>query len=229
MRNVKRKTCSQSKTSSKGKRGLHILIPVFLFLFGGLLFCYAGWNLFKETYLVGSMFFNKSNVKIEERKFVVNDIAINRPKLGSEFAKLNIPSISLDYPIIHGDDDDDLAKGIGHYAGSTIPGENGNVVLAGHRDTVFRNLGKVKIGDMITIKTYYGTYNYKASKIRIVNSDDRTVVVTSDKEMLTIYTCYPFDYIGSAPKRYVLVCDFMDGSTNKESNQKEGKWFYEKF
>lgn len=223
MWNLKKITCSHNKTSSKGKKGIHILIPIFLFLFGSLLFGYAGWNMFKETYLVGTMFFSKPDVKLDEKKFIVSDVAINRPTLGEEFARINIPTISLDYPVIHGDDDNDLAKGIGHYAGSTIPGENGNVVLAGHRDTVFKNLGKVKIGDIITMKTYYGTYNYKASNIRIVNSDDRTVVVTSDKEMLTIYTCYPFDYIGSAPKRYVITCDFVDGTLNKDFNKKEGK------
>ena len=68
-----------------------------------------------------------------------------------------------------------LNKGIGHYFGSRYPGENGKVVLSGHRNTVFKNLGKAKIGDQVVFETTYGTYIYKVSGIRITNGDDKTI------------------------------------------------------
>lgn len=213
---------SQNIGSKKGKKVRHFAIPLFLLLFGMLIFCYSGWSLFKQTYLIGRLAFSKPKVTFTERKFLINDVYMYRPKIGSEIGTIVIPSINLQYPIIHGDDDDSLGKGVGHDPGTTLPGEKGNVVLAGHRDTVFRNLGKVKIGDLITLKTYYGDFTYKVSKIRIVDGEDRTVIVRKDYEMLTIYTCYPFEYIGSAPQRYVLDCDFLEGNKTKELKVEEG-------
>lgn len=197
------------KDSQNKGRGRYILFPLLLFVLGSCIILFGGWNLFKQTYLNKDVIFSKQ-VKISEKKFQISDKYMERPKLGSAIGKLIISSISLEQPIIHGDDDDELSKGVGHDAGTTLPGEKGNVVLDGHRDTIFGNLGKIKIGDSITIETSYGTFNYKVAKTRIVKSDDRTVIVRTDKEMLTIYTCYPFNYIGAAPQRYVIVADFVD-------------------
>lgn len=88
-----------------------------------------------------------------------------------------------------------------------MPGKGGNCVVSGHRDTTFRKLGKIKVGDIIEFETGYGTFKYKVTKIRIVGADDRTVVVNKNKDMLTIYTCYPFNYIGHAPQRFVVEAD----------------------
>lgn len=220
---TRKRRSTKNEAPTKIRKGILIGIPLFLLLCGILIILYAGWNLFKQTYLVSSALFNKPAVQLSEKKFLIDNKLMQRPQIGSEMGRLLISSISLDYPVIHGDDDDELSKGVGHYAGSTLPGEGGNVVLDGHRDTVFRNLGKVKIGDVITIKTNYGTYNYKAANIRIVNEDDLTVVVRSDKEMLTIYTCYPFNYIGHAPKRYVLTADYISGDQTKELKVEGGK------
>lgn len=223
MKNENLSCTSSKRTSSRRKKGILIGIPLFLLLLGILIILYAGWNLFKQTYLIGNTLFTKPQVNIQENKFVINNGLMQRPKIGAQFGKVLMPTIKLDYPLYHGDDDEELAKGIGHDPGTTLPGENGNVVIDGHRDTVFRNLGDVKIGDIITIETSYGTFNYKAAKTRIVNEDDRTVIVRSDKEMLTIYTCYPFNYIGHAPKRYVLTADFVDSTQNKELKIENGK------
>ncbi len=199
------------KKASKGigRKGIMVIIPLFLLLCGTFIIAFSGWKLFKQTYLVGKVLFNKPSVELSEKKFLINNKLMERPKLGTIIGKISIPSINLDYPMVHGDSDEDLEKGIGHFAGSTLPGENGNVVLDSHRDTHFRNLGKAKIGDTISLETYYGIFDYKISNTRIVNEDDRTVIVASDKEMLTIYTCYPFNYIGHAPQRYVVVADFV--------------------
>ncbi|MBC8059387.1 MAG: class D sortase [Clostridiaceae bacterium] len=199
------------------KKGISFGIPIFLFIVGVLITISAGWRLVSQTYLIQKSIAKQPQNQAPERKFNINNTLMQRPKLGEEFAEMVISSVSLDYPIIHGDRDEDLEKGIGHFAGSTLPGESGNVVICGHRDTVFKKLQYVKVGEEITIKTNYASFIYKVSKIRIVEADDKTVVVPSDKELLTMYTCYPFSYIGHAPKRYVIVADYVSSNKNKKT------------
>lgn len=132
-----------------------------------------------------------------------------RPETGDLMGELYIPKIEATLPIYHGTDEDELEKGVGHYAGSVLPGEKDNSVLSGHRDTIFRDLGDVGEGDLLIAKTEAGTFTYKVRKVRIVDADDRTVIVPKPKATLTVTTCYPFSYIGSAPERYVLVADLL--------------------
>ncbi|CAH0306569.1 hypothetical protein SRABI96_04806 [Peribacillus sp. Bi96] len=128
-----------------------------------------------------------------------------RPKTGEEMGELYIPKLKATLPIFHGTNENELEKGVGHFAGSVLPGENDNSVLSGHRDTVFRKLGQVGEGDLLIVRTSAGEFTYKVNKVRIVDEDDRTVIVPKPRATLTVSTCYPFDYIGSAPERYVLV------------------------
>lgn len=137
------------------------------------------------------------------------------PKFGDEMGTLTIPRLQATLPIFHGTDEDELAKGIGHYAKSVMPGERDNSVLAGHRDTVFRGLGKVKVGDPLIVKTSAGTFTYKVHKIRIVDKDDRTVIIPKPRPTLTVSTCYPFNFIGHAPQRYILVASLVKSEVNK--------------
>ncbi len=130
---------------------------------------------------------------------------INRPDQGERFGELSIPKLDLTLPIYEGTGTDELDLGVGHYTGSVLPGEKDNCVLSGHRNTIFQELGKVDQGDALFITTEAGYYKYIVDKIRIVDKDDRTVIVPKPRATLTVSTCYPFEYIGSAPKRYVLV------------------------
>jgi len=143
-------------------------------------------------------------------------IKIKFPMLGDEYGSLIIDSVSLEYPVYFGDREKELVKGIGHYNGSRFPGEGGNIVLSGHRNTVFRDLEYVEVGDSVVFETTYGRYEYVISDIRITDGNDKTIVQPSDYEKLTLYTCYPFTYIGRAPKRYVVTCDFVSGTPLKE-------------
>jgi sortase A len=131
------------------------------------------------------------------------------PEIGDLMGELIIPKLDAALPIIHGTDEDELEKGVGHFADSVLPGENDNSVLSGHRDTVFRELGEVGKGDLLIVKTYAGTFTYKVRQVRIVDEDDRTVIVPKPKAVLTVSTCYPFDYVGYAPDRYILVADLI--------------------
>lgn len=132
------------------------------------------------------------------------------PGMGETFGELIIPKISASLPIVEGTDEDELEKGVGHYANSVLPGEKDNSVLSGHRDTVFRRLGEVGVGDKLVVKTTAGKFTYKVRQVRIVDADDRTVIVPKPRATLTVTTCYPFDYIGDAPDRYILVATLID-------------------
>ena len=159
-----------------------------------------------------------NNNKNPETEQVRRKLYDTRPSKGELIGKIIIPSINKELPIIEGTDQAELAKGVGHFIDSVLPGEKDNVVLAGHRDTVFRGLGDVKIGDLAEIETSAGTFVYQIEKQRIVESDDRTVIVPYEDAVLTLVTCYPFDYVGNAPQRYILVGKLVDDlslSTNE--------------
>ncbi|MGR9050541.1 class D sortase [Halobacillus faecis] len=132
------------------------------------------------------------------------------PAIGDHMGELIIPKLDARLPIYHGTDEDELEKGVGHFAGSVLPGEQDNTVLSGHRDTVFRRLGEVGVGDRLTVKSEAGVFTYKVRKVRIVDQDDRTIIVPKPKATLTVSTCYPFDYIGPAPERYILIADLIE-------------------
>jgi sortase A len=138
-------------------------------------------------------------------------LTIRKPKVGDVIGTLSIPSIKSSEAIIEGTGTKELKRGVGHYAVSVIPGVSDNSVLSGHRDTVFRKLGDVKIGDLITVKNDYGTFIYEVHRIRIVKANDRTVIVPSDDPILTLSTCYPFRFIGNAPKRYIVQAGLVIG------------------
>jgi LPXTG-site transpeptidase (sortase) family protein len=128
---------------------------------------------------------------------------------GSHLGLMKIPSIKSSVNIFQGTDSKTLKKGVGHYVRSVMPGVQDNSVISGHRDTVFSNLGKVKIGAYIFIALKNETFLYEVNKIRIVDKDDRTVIVPTDEARLTLSTCYPFRYIGNAPKRYVVIATLI--------------------
>lgn len=128
---------------------------------------------------------------------------------GSQIGTLYIPSINKRVNIFQGTSEKTLKNGVGHYIRSVMPGAQDNSVLSGHRDTVFSDLGKVKIGAFIMVDTQNGSYIYKVNRIRIVGKNDRTVIVPTPTAVLTLSTCYPFSYIGPAPKRYVVQARLM--------------------
>lgn len=149
----------------------------------------------------------KPVIQKRETKTVVYE---NRPTDGEIIGDLLIPKLDATLPIYHGTDEDELEKGVGHYAGSVLPGEKDNSVLSGHRDTVFRRLGEVGQGDLLIVTTSKGEFTYKVRKVRIVDANDRTVIVPRSRATLTVTTCYPFQYIGDAPDRYILSADLIE-------------------
>ncbi len=136
-------------------------------------------------------------------------IYIVNPEDGENIGRLTIPTLKLKLPIIQGTGEKELKEGVGHFTQSVLPGEDDNCVLSGHRETAFRQLGLVKIGDLLIVQTSAGTFTYQVSGTRIVDEDDKTVIVPTDHAVLTLTTCYPFDFVGSAPDRYIVSADLV--------------------
>lgn len=132
-----------------------------------------------------------------------------RPKKGEAFANLIIPRLKESMPIIEGTDEDDLSHGVGHYQRSVLPGEPDNSVLSGHRDITFQRLGELKKGDQLQVATKQGTFVYRIDKIWITHANDQSVIVPHKEPTLTLTTCYPFGYFGSAPDRYIVQGKLM--------------------
>ncbi|WP_297988730.1 class D sortase [Anoxybacillus sp.] len=118
---------------------------------------------------------------------------------------LSIPKLRLAMPVYEGTTERQLKRGVGLDERSALPGQGNHTILAGHRDTVFRPLEHIQVGDELVIKTNSGTWTYVVQHIRIVSPDDQTVLVPKAHPTLTLITCYPFQWIGHAPKRYVVV------------------------
>ena len=119
-------------------------------------------------------------------------------------AVLRIPKIGLEVPVLDGTDEHRLNRGVGRIEGTALPGQPGNLGIAGHRDGFFRGLKDIGIGDAVELEMLDGTLTYLVDDIRIVDPTDVTVLTTTDSPVITMVTCYPFYYVGSAPRRYIV-------------------------
>ncbi len=161
---------------------------------------YAGIEIYQMNSNLGVQYLPKLDLTAQTK----SSTAVVQPKVGDVIGSLSIPRLKRVIPIVQGTNAEELKKGVGHYIASVLPGMSDNSVLAGHRDSVFRNLGDVQLGDLLTVTTDYGIFVYEVKKIRIVVADDKTVIVPTNGAVLTLSTCYPFGYIGNAPKRYIV-------------------------
>jgi len=131
---------------------------------------------------------------------------------------LRISKIHLEAPVLDGTDDVTLNRGVGRIAGTARPGEPGNMGIAGHRDGFFRGLKDVAAGDAIELKTLEGTDTYIVDRIQIVTPNNVEVLRPGPVPLVTLVTCYPFYFFGSAPKRYIITAsltrEIKSGSEN---------------
>ncbi|WP_394120106.1 class D sortase [Planococcus donghaensis] len=134
---------------------------------------------------------------------------------GKKTADLLIPEIGQKYSVYWGADEETLEKGVGLYVSdlTTVPGEDGHTVLSGHRDTVFTGLGELEEKDDLVVEYNGETFVYEITDIWITHEDDRTVIVEKDQSTLTLTTCYPFDFIGYAPDRYIVQAELVSAHT----------------
>jgi sortase A len=126
------------------------------------------------------------------------------PKPNDVVGMLEIPKLEAELPIIEGTDEEMLERGVGHYSGTAFPMDNEQILLSGHRDTVFRDFDKLSVGDHFIVKLPYGSFEYEIKITDIVDKDDTSVIRSMGTEVLVISTCYPFRFVGNAPERYIF-------------------------
>ena len=110
----------------------------------------------------------------------------------------------IQVPVYDGTDDFTLNRGVGRIEGTAVVGAGGNLGIAGHRDSFFRGLKDIAIGDSIDLLTLRGNEAYSVSSIEIVDPADVGVLAPTEYKTITLVTCYPFYYVGHAPKRYIV-------------------------
>jgi sortase A len=119
-------------------------------------------------------------------------------------AVLRIPRIGIEAPVLEGSDDVTLNRGVGHIEDTAAPGASGNIGLAGHRDGFFRALKDILPGDALDVETIAGLTHYRVQRIWIVDPDDVSVLDPTPAPSVTLVTCYPFYFVGSAPDRFIV-------------------------
>ena len=135
--------------------------------------------------------------------------ALSEP-VPAPLAVLRIPKIRLEVAVLPGTDDRTLDRAVGHVAETAQPGMNGNSGIAGHRDGFFRGLKDITSGDLIELDTLRGTEVYQVEETWVVNPEDVWVLDETPIRALTLITCYPFYFIGSAPQRFIVRAVHID-------------------
>jgi sortase A len=138
---------------------------------------------------------------------------------GSWVAKLDAPSVRLSATVLEGTDARTLDRAAGHIENTPFPGQPGNVGIAGHRDTTFWPVRHLRAGDPLDLTTRDRVYRYRITKTFIVDPKDVYVLAPGDQPMVTLVTCYPFEYIGYAPRRYIIQAVLVDAAVRTESSR----------
>lgn len=136
--------------------------------------------------------------------------------------RIEIPRVGISAVIAPGVDDDTLSHAVGHIPGTALPGQTGNVGLAGHRDSYFRGLRELRRQDLIRVSTPEAIYEYAVNSMKVVKPDRAEVLDPSDGQTLTLVTCYPFSYVGRAPKRFVVTARRVEGALAQASGAGAG-------
>ena len=124
-------------------------------------------------------------------------------------AILRVPRLGIEVPVLEGTSDITLNRGVGHIAGTALPGQPGNIAITGHRDGFFRPLKDAREGDIIEVQRKSQTDRYIVSEIKIVFPSDTSVLNNTTDSTLTLVTCYPFYFVGAAPQRYIIQASLL--------------------
>jgi sortase A len=154
-------------------------------------------------------------------------VASPPPAAGRTIAKLAIPRLGSELYVVEGDGARELRRGPGHLSGTAFPGQNGNCVIAGHRDTHFRVLKDIRKGDDIVIETAAGKFLYRVRSMRVVSPRNVSALQPTSDAELNLITCYPFYYLGSAPKRLVVeaaLAGMVGGRGSAENRASAGEF-----
>jgi len=128
------------------------------------------------------------------------------PAIGPDglIGQMQVERLGVSVIVIEGTSNKTLRRAVGHIVGTALPGQPGNVGIAGHRDTFFRPLRNIRADDIITLATLRGAYRYRVVSTKVVSPDDVAVLDSDGNQILTLVTCYPFYFLGSAPDRFIV-------------------------
>ena len=124
--------------------------------------------------------------------------------------RIGISRLGISAIVMEGDSEPTLRHAVGHITGTALPGQPGNVGIAGHRDSFFRPLQNIRNGDIVTLTTPGGEFRYRVNSTRIVSPDEVSVLDSDNREVLTMVTCYPFYFVGAAPSRFIVRAERID-------------------
>ena len=144
---------------------------------------------------------------------------------GDRVGRLEIPRLGLSVMVFQGIRESALVAGAGHVPGTPPPGGDGNVVIAAHRDTYFRRLSGILPGDRIRVVTLRGTYEYVVDSSETVDPGDTQVMESRNRNELTLITCYPFYFVGSAPKRFIVHAPAVEVFNFEQTAWRDGSTF----
>lgn len=148
-----------------------------------------------------------------------------KPAIGPDglIGRIEISRLDLSAVVIEGTDKTTLRRAVGHIPSTALPGQPGNVGLAGHRDTFFRPLRNIRENDIVTLTTLRGEYRYRVVSMRVVTPYEVSVLNPSADEVLTLVTCHPFYFIGSAPNRFIVRAERVTGAAAQVRVSETGK------
>jgi sortase A len=185
--------------------GVMTRIFSYILIIGGLVIAGLGLHTVWTSYRAG-----KQAEKQWER-MVLSQPRVPQPagpshhfQVGETMARLSIDRLDTHWIVLEGADKKELRLGPGHLVNTALPGSRGNCVIAGHRDTQFRILRNVEIGEKISLEIDGHTYTYRVIDKRVVAPTDNHALHPTPTPTLTLVTCYPFYYVGAAPKRFVI-------------------------
>ncbi len=174
-----------------------------LFITGILALGYVGLTLLDaRLYQASAKRSLESHIQVEKEQKVIQPKPAVR--LGDVLGRMDIPRLGVSVAVLQGTKSRMLRLGAGHIEGTPLPGEPGNIGIAGHRDTFFRELKDIRSHDEIQLQTATGFFRYEVDWVKVVAPDDNSVLAPSTASALTLVTCYPFYLVGPAPNRFVV-------------------------
>lgn len=173
------------------------------------IYLFFGAGIDENISLINKVAIDIENKQVEATVINSENKIENYPEYGTQYATIEIPKINVNLPVYFGDTLEILKKGVGHSSGSYFPGEGGSIIYMGHNSQkMFRRFSELQIGNEITVKTNYGEYKYKIYDMQLIKeTETEKLPIQKDKEILMVYTCYPFNNIGYATQRYVVYAE----------------------
>jgi len=170
-----------------------------LFAVGVLMLAYCGFVLM-DTWA----FQKQENAALQQ--FAPQALSVSPAVVGRDglIGRIQVERLGISVVLLEGTSNKTLRRAVGHIAGTALPGQIGNVGVAGHRDTFFRPLRNVQTDDLITVTTLSGEYRYRVVSTKVVSPESIEVLNSDGSEVLTLVTCYPFYFLGSAPERFIV-------------------------